>query len=541
MGRNIKHFKYFLLLTLLLSLSLSPSAVNAQVGVNVYDDAIYSYLDKLASAKLIRTYSPNQGPLSRYSVAKMVMEVRNNLKDSQKSFFEQMIGELEGEFQKEITLIREDGRRITNFRPLYKVNLSWTATDQPEEPIPNNNLGTTSGRVQPLLDYNEGRHFDNYANFYFETTHWLELTPYFSAYLQPQFYTVSSSDEPEADAKIHYGYVKGGYRNFEVEVGRDQVRWGPGADGGLFFTNNPRGLDMIRLTTPSTFRLPWFLHYLGQWRFTTFFSWMGTGYNPANSILSAYRLDYQPFFWWDIGFDHAVFMGGRGAADPSIKTAIGEYIGFLFQSGNSRASSNHQIGFDMTVRIPPLKGVELYGKVLFEDTNKETELMYLHNASWLGGVYLPQVDAEGRFSLRGEFVRTGEFAYRHSFYRDGFAIDGELIGYDAGSDTYSALMNAKYMFNLREYITSDFRYLWRSSNTYSAVRDATGDQTNIAVATIGPKEQHYIFRIGGRKKLSQKIDVCGDLGLDYTRNKMFSRGRDALDFSTQIKIVLQDL
>lgn len=520
---------------------LFPSFVNAQVGVNVYDETVYHYLDKLASARLVKTYSPNQRPFSRYAVAKMVIEARNRCGDGCSGFTNDMIGGLESEFIKEIELVKNKSGGIVNFQPLYKVDLSYTATDQPEEPIPNNNLGTTSGRVQPLLDYNGGRHYDEYANFYFETIHWLELTPYFSAYLHPMFYTFSTGDNPKGGAKIQQGYLKGGYKNFELQAGRDEVRWGPGKYGGLFFTNNPRGLDMIRLTTPSTFRLPWYFSYLGQWRFTTFFSWMGTDYKPADAILSAYRIDYQPFYWWDIGFDHAVFMGGKGAKNPSVKTAVGEYIGFLFDSGNSRASSNHQIGFDMTIAIPPLKGAELYGKVLFEDTNKETELMYIHNASWLGGIYLPRVDSSGRLSIRGEFVRTGECAYRHWFYTDGFAIDGKMIGYDAGSDTYSGLLSANYIFNMDEFIDGTFRYLNRSSNTYSAVYDASGDQANITVATYGPAEHHFLFKFGGQKKLSKKINVYGELGLDYTKNKMFIQGKDALDFAVQIKFLFHGL
>jgi len=291
------------------------------------------------------------------------------------------------------------------------------------------------------------------------------------------------------------------------------------------------------LTTPSSFRLPWVFRCLGQWRFTTFFSWLGTDYHPSHAILSAYRLDYHPFHWLDIGFDHAVTMGGEGARDPDVKTAAGEYVGFLFKSGNSRASSNHLIGFDTTIRVPPLNGIEFYGKVLFEDTNKEADLMYLHNASWLGGIYLPRVGPLDRVSLRGEFIHTGEYAFRHGFYTDGFALGQKLIGYDAGSDTYSGLLGIQYTLNFRESIEAGFRYLWRSGNQYEVVLDATGDQSGITASQRGPAEQHFIFSVAAQKQIHKKVDIRGEVGMDWIQNQQFADANGALDFMTQLKFV----
>jgi hypothetical protein len=529
--KYIKFLVQALLLILVLSIS---QPLKAQIGVNVYDEVVYNYLDKLVSSRLVKTYSPNQRPLSRYAVAKMVIEARGVTSYDDSEYIEQIIVELEEEFQKEIDAIKEKKKGLIDFRPINKFRATWTATDQPEEPMPNNGLGTALAGVQPLLAYKEGRHFNKYANFRFDTEHWLELTPYFSAYINPELYTESATDENRAGAEVHRGYLKGGYRNFEVQVGRDEVRWGPGAYGSLLFSSNPRGLDMIRATTPSTFRLPWVFRHLGQWRFTTLFSWMGTSYQRKNAILSAYRVDYQPFYWWDIGFDHAVFMGGAGAKDPNITTAIGEYVGFIFDSGNSRASSNHVMGFDMSFSIPPLRGLQLYGKVLFEDTNDENVLMFKHNASWLGGIYLPRADSEGKLSMRIELARTGEYAYRHGFYSSGFSIGGKFLGYDAGSDTYSGLFQADYIFNLDEFIRSSFRYLKRSSNTYSAVFNAAGNQTNLVVNTAGTKEYHYLFKVGGQKRLSRRINMFGEVGLDYTQNKFFVQGRNDWDFAIQV-------
>src|SRR3990167_1696690 len=133
---------------------IAPCVVYAQVDVNVYNEAIYTYLDKIASAGLIRTYSPNQKPLSRYSVAKMVVEAREEIEKSGDKSLEGIIFELETEFNNEI-----EGEYFYG-RALDAAEISWTATDQKESAMPANGMGTTIGMVQPLLSYKDGRHYD---------------------------------------------------------------------------------------------------------------------------------------------------------------------------------------------------------------------------------------------------------------------------------------------------------------------------------------------------------------------------------------------
>lgn len=531
MWGNYRYFKYFFAIAAILVFFL-PSISTAEIGLNVYDESVYRSLDKLSAAGLIKTYNPYQRPLSSYTVAKLIIEAEENADFNYNLDLEWIIEGLKEKFGFEVGVVRGEQKRTTNFRPLDEIHLIWGATNQTEEPMPANGVGATSGRVQPLMAYKGGRHFNNYLNIYYDTVHSLELTPYFAAYLNPWFFynSAAGEDYPTGGVKIARGYLKGGYRNVEFQVGRDEIRWGSGAYGSLLFTNNARGLDMIRFTTPSTWRLPWVLKYLGQWRTTAFFSWMGTKYHLPNAILSGYRIDYQPFYWLDIGFDHVVLMGGKGAKDPSIGTAIGEFIGFIFGSGNQRATSNHQMGLDLSVKIPPLSGVEIYGKVLFEDTNKENDLMYKHNASYMAGIYLPLVDSEGRLSFRGEFVRMGEYAYRHGQYWSGWAIDGKFIGYDAGSDTYSWFSSVHYTFNMDEFIDAGFRYLKRSSNVYSA------DSSKIVMTVPGTKEYHYLFKIGGQKRLNRLFNLYGEFGLDYTENKWFTQGKNALDFTAMLMI-----
>lgn len=532
--------KRFLLSVLLWCVILTPVSVSfADVDVNVYDDVVYLYLDKLAASRLIKAYSPNQRPLTRFAVAKLVHEAQTRCQEECAVGDERIIRELTGKFSRNLDLIDNSKTRGVDFVPIREVNLSWTATNQPESPMPANGLGATGGTVQPLMSYKNGQHYLKYANFYLDSSHYINATPYFSAYIQPQAYVVSGSD-PYAWLWLWRGYVKTGVGNFEFQVGRDDVKWGPGEES-LMFSDNFKGLDMIRLSTPHTFRLPWIFKHLGQWRFTTFFAMLGKGYSNPYTILSAYRFDWQPVYWLDFGFDHAVMMGGRGAADPTPIQAIDEYIGVFSSSGTGNASSNHIMGADITVRIPPLLGMEVYGKLLLEDTQKEYYYMLVNDASWLAGVNFSKLEPSRKWSARTEFVYTGQYAYRHSFYAGGWSLDGKFIGYDAGSDTYSVTSSLRHQFNFDEFVMGSFRYLYRSSNTYITNTDSTGDATGISITTNGPKEQHFLLKVSGAKRITKWLNVYGDAGLDRVINRGFNPNSSAVNFVTQVKFVFHDM
>lgn len=529
-----------LLSVFLLSAALLPATQSfANVDVNVYDDVVYLYLDKLAASKLIKTYSPNQRPLTRFAIAKLVHEAETQCQEECAVGDERLIRELREKFLRNLDLIENSKTRGVDFVPIKEINLSWTATNQPESPMPANALGSTGGTVQPLLSYKSGQHYDKYANFYLDTSHYISATPYFSAYIQPQAYVVSGSDA-HAWLWLWRGYVKAGIGDFEFQIGRDDIKWGPGEES-LMFGTNFKGLDMIRLSTPNTFRLPWVFKHLGQWRFTTFFALLGKGYSNPNTILSAYRLDWQPVYWLDFGFDHAVMMGGPGAVDPSPTQAISEYVGIFSSSGTGGASSNHIMGADMTVRIPPLLGMEVYGKLLLEDTQKEYYYMLVNDASWLAGVNFSKLEPSRKWSARTEFVYTGQYAYRHGFYTGGWSLDGKFMGFDAGSDTYSVTSSLRHQFNFDEFVMGTFRYLYRSSNTYTTNFDSSGNATGISILTNGPKEQHFLFKVSGAKRITKWLNVYGDAGLDRVINRGFNPDSNAVNFSTQIKFSVHDL
>jgi hypothetical protein len=526
-NKRLEHIMKIRLQLLASVLLLISSLSFAGVEVNVYDDVVYLYLDKLNAAGLLKAYMPNQRPLARNVIAALVAEARKNV-GSTAGPMEPFIRELEQEFAD--SLVGSDFQ----WSPLESASMSFTATNQEESLSPDNGLGATTGRVQPLLSYNYGDRFERYASGYFNTVHKAKVSGYFSAYLQPKFYVREGASDTSGIG-LYRGYVKTGYRNFEVQFGRDDVRWGPG-ENGIFFSGNARSLDMVKASTPGAFRLPGFLKYAGYFRGTAFVSWLGDSVHPKGASLSGYRIDYSPFKWMDIGFDHAVFMGGKGGASPSLGQAIKGFIGFLGTSGLDKATTNHLIGVDAVFRIKKAMGMELYGKMLFEDTQKERVYMLKNDISYLGGIFLPKITGLERLSMRLEGNYSGPFLYKHGFYVDGFAINHKFIGYDAGADTYSGLLTSNYQFGFDEFIKVDLRYLRRSADHFIGIFDSTGDNVGVARDMDRPEESHFIFKFSGQKKLSKFADLFLEVGYDRKHNADFVNGRTANDLSLQARV-----
>jgi len=513
-----------------------PWTLFGGVDVNVYNDTVYLYLDKLYSAGLVETYMPDQRPLTRDAVAKLIKEARENIDaigNMEEEPLKALVCELEREFSGALS-----GKNV-EFVPLSSFTLSYTATNQEESPIPYNGLGSTSGRVQPLLSYSEGDHFDGYGNVYSSSGHSIKATPYFAAYFEPKYFT-ASGDDSTGGVGLYRGYVKTGYKDFELQVGRDDILWGPG-ENSLLFSGNARALDMIKVSSPRPFRLPGFFKNLGNIRATAFFSPLGNDYTPAHSTLSAYRIDYGPVKWVNIGFDHAVFLGGDGLASPDFTTAVRNFIGLLASSHHDHAATNHLMGTDATFHIPHAMGTQAYVKVLFEDTNANTGYMLKTDASWLGGVYLPEINGKEMLSVRAEFIYTGPFSYTHWQYTDGFTVDNKFIGYDAGPDTLSGFISSKYQINFDEFLTMDLRYLRRSNDYYHFVFTANGNIVGIVDDLNKPKEGNNIARVGGQKKVSKILNLYAEAGFDKKRNADFVDNRSATEFVFQIKLTIHSL
>lgn len=387
----------------------------------------------------------------------------------------------------------EPSRGVTMPAPRIRVEGSFATTAGSTTPR-QNALGTITLQAAPLDVFREGRDvpggggglfldvyqtagFGSWASLAVEPRGWIEFG--------------TNGQTASAHGTLWEALLKLGTRHIELSIGRGRVLWGPAEHGGLLLSDHAPPLDLVRLRTPQPFRLPWFFRHIGTIQTSLLFAHMGSRYTPANTILSGYRVDIQPHPWVTVGLNHLVMMGGAGLTDPSASEAITEFIGFV-NPGHGNATTNHQDGVDLHVRIPPWRGAHIYAAYANEDPDTVLVIQFDSQAAWMLGTYLPRLTSDGRWRLRAEYWRGGAGMYRHSTYTDGWTLQGHGLGNPFGADSNGAWLALYHDMDDGRLAGSQIEVragvVQRSSNTYQTLTNAAGDRTAIEEAIDGPEE-----------------------------------------------------
>lgn len=512
------------LLVVLLSLPY-PGVVFAASSADVpVHDVTYQYLDILASTGCLPSYNSNQRPIVRGEVVRLVLECE-----------EQLVPTLTTSMRRYLRWLRAEYRDLfsaTTFHvnPFDDLGFAPAWVSAASRAVPSSNgLGSVSATTDPLTVNSAGRLADHGAQFAYETLHRTRLSHFVSAQIRPRFLVrdqVSATNPNHVETLLYEALLKAEVANIEFAVGRGQMVWGPSASGGLLFSANAPPYDMVRVSTPRPFRLPWIFRHIGQLRTSMFFADLGTGFQPAHTILSGYRLDIQPVPWLIFGINHGLMVGGEGRRDPNVGEAILEFSGIAgaFAPGQSGFDSNNLFGVDLAVRIPQWRGMTIYGVHAFDDPDKNLEIQFDQEAAWIGGVHVPRLTSDGRWGLRAEYQRTGLGVYRHGTYQSGWASRGAILGGPYGADTNAGTITMTYARpNYAEW-SYQAGFVHRSGDAYSTLIDATGDRSAIIKTTDDPDEYSAFGMARVQLPIGQHALATVRGGYEHVWNYAFTKG-----------------
>ncbi|HEX5033287.1 MAG TPA: capsule assembly Wzi family protein, partial [bacterium] len=263
-----------LLPLMILPLLFAPAVAWSQASVNVSTlDPVYRDIDKLVAHGLIKKIVMGQKPFSRREIARLAKEAmyywqtkKEKASAGSVDYVETILGRLKRDYAEE--LIQLDAlpgeKRAISAHLIEKAELDLTMTNSPSEAIPPLlPLGAIDAVINPMLDYRQGRRLVQGVNLGLETNHWLRASNYFAMLFKPRFQIGQgpAEDENRFDVLNLDGKVL--IKNFEIEVGRDNLFYGQGKDAGLLLSANPRGLDMIKISNDEPFFFPWVFKYMG--------------------------------------------------------------------------------------------------------------------------------------------------------------------------------------------------------------------------------------------------------------------------------------
>ncbi len=545
--------KRFISMLFVIALILSCGAAHAweRSSSDVPPDSyLYRDLDKLVAFGLIEPPIVGQRPYMRSEFARMTAEAMKSIEAMKKTDTDSVEGlvtarrrmwqvnisldRLKKEFHEELV----DSGAIEGERQRYHIHALEKAyfynayMDSPATTVPRNNgRGTINAQINPLGDYNLGRHpIDGFSSA-LESVSRFQLGKFLSIYARPRFEVDIPSNNAEMTGHVYLqdGYATFRAGNFSMKVGRDSMVWGAGDRGSLLFSGNARPLDGIWLTNPKPARLPWIFKHLGRWRYTLYTANLGPEQARKWDWIAGYKFSLAPTKYVELGLGHVVMIGGDGAPTPTVVDVIGEFMGFR-PAGTSPSApnlSNHMFEIDYLVRIVPLRGVQLYGNIVIEDKWKSIWKTMTQGMSYKWGVYAPALNTSGSMDLRIEYVLTCPLQYRHSRYADGFTLNRRLIGSDAGpdADTLHTLLRQTISKKLWLGLSLDWDY--RRSNSYTELPNR-GD---IVVTAYGPSEQRYRGMFDLDWTFRKNLTLHFTTGYERILNSNFVDGVDRNNFA----------
>lgn len=210
--------------------------------------------------------------------------------------------------------------------------------------------------------------------------------------LDPTFFGKEWKDKFTGTVDIAYFTLRTG--GFELELGRDFLRWGPSPNDALVLNDQSPPFNMAR-----------FAYHHRLFNFSFFFTGLDSAFsNPAddpattgpdvNRYMSGHRLEVRPSKNLQLGMSETVLYGGPGRQLEAYY--LNPFLPYYWEQLNADVDDNPVWSVDFSWRIP--RGPMLYGEWLIDDFQIDFE-SEAHQVGWSLGF-----DWLGLPALPGSFV-----------------------------------------------------------------------------------------------------------------------------------------
>ena len=437
------------------------------------DSPIYTYLDKLAGLGLVNTDFKGIRPYSKAEAARIVSEAEENLgklDGSSLTFAEKLIKQLKELLPREIALRKEPDKAPSfDYNPFVGARLRYVYLDgvprsyerpvydpggdglwglirvRPKYPFPNpvREHGTEG---TPLLENNDGIVYHSGQNVEFRLSGEAYLKSFATAFIEPLFLYSRGTDSRQL--LLNKGYLKLGGKEFELEMGRDENWLGLGFRGAGILTNNARNFDFVKISSPE----PISIKYFGDIKYLFLLSRLdrtGTGDLVRQPYYYASTFLYKPIDILELGIDV-----GRQQGGPGVSNSLTSWFRGVFGDTN-QDNSNSVADIEFRLRIPFLRNTELYAEDIFEDL--------LCAESYIAGVYIPRLTANGKDDFRIEYFLGNSILYTNGTFTEGYLYRGMPIGDSQGGAAEEFFVRYSHWFSIRNRLALEYYHTERGN------------------------------------------------------------------------------
>lgn len=523
---------YITLFTLILSSFDTKANPSASALVNTTHQ-VYIALDIFTAQDLLLRRIHGQKPYTRSEVARLLSEANKTLDDKTKSIVEKskkwryiknLLNSFITEFQANLSAIDHPPHEI-KLHPLERGKLQLTGLNRQTRSY----FGLPSGQYDPLVQNQEGRHYNNGLQIAAETEHRLQGGSLFSAFLKPRLQLQAQEDGEQA-AFLQEGYVSFAMWNHQIDAGRKPLAWGQAAQGGLLLSNNTRPLDGLQIYNIS----PWRASFLGEIKYSFFLNTLGPEQTFKNPLFSGFKFTASPHPLFEIGVSRALIFGGQNAPNASFGDYILEYFGVRPGDINVVNLSNSIQGFETRVRLPFLRNLEIYGEFYFDDFDfVDIHKSFTQDGGMLFGAYLARLDDKGSWNLRVEGRKTASILYKHSIWTTGWTQNGLVLGDPLGPDADSLSV---FLHKMSNDLLTQISWMGTLERVDSDIYFGGGAAVGRIKTTDGPPELRFRTTFSASRALSNLCTLSGSLGYERIKDFNFTRGDDENGFLAQVSL-----
>jgi capsule assembly protein Wzi len=483
----------------------------------------YEAIERLTALDIIDQAMVVAKPYSRKQAAKYVARAIERIRaneirgDDRQVLAEPLLERLMSEFRPELM----DLGTIARKRSETAQTVRYGARVQTEVDA----FSIGGGQNVRLRENRGGEYYANGVQNQTDVRGWLEVGNWAAIILQPKF--ISNVDAlsrgptvgPLTSLNDQYVYLREAslkltFWNVALEFGRGSQWWGPGYHGSLLLTDHAFPLDMIKLGSDETFRLPWLFSKLGAFKINSFLARLEGDQTFSHEKIFGLRISYLPTSWLELGFTRLTQFDGQGSGGSFPRTLIDCYKDPPNQEGV--AQCNEQAMVDVRAKVPHVPylvpfpaGMQIYGELGSED--KWSKLISTR-AAYLAGIYIPQLFSKDTTDLRIEFADT-DYPRRYS---------PELVGVWYNNGTFTNGMR-QYGFPLGHHMGADGIDFFVRSTRYMTDTFQVGTNLNYQERQRGLPVHERKYE--GSTDVTWWFSKKGQFSVGYTYQRIYNPGQ----------------
>ncbi len=446
---------------------------------------------------------------------------------------ERLLQQLLARFTPEMRLLKASMRDSVPVREISRsASLELLMLDSPSRAIASAPTGGIAADINPLLNDRSGQRFAQSATAVATFDHAWQLGRHFSAQLQPRVAGGGVGANKFSELTLQTGSVAFEAHNVLFNVGRQQIVWGQGIEGGMLLSTSGRPLDAVTIAVDHPFQFPHPIQWLGQFRGTILVADLGARQNFPHAKIVAYKGSSAVTSFLELGISMMVQQGGRGAPGASFTDHFFDFFPFRNDKrANPPQFSNKLGGFDARVRIPMLHNAQLYAESIFDDIDPHRLMdAFLHDAGHIAGVSLTQLGPDGALSATGEFHRTGLRYYRHTPFTSGVTFNRSLLGDPLGPEGDGANLRIRFNRGGRQSWKLDAAIERRSGDVWSTTsQEPNASNFHFVLDEAKPAEWRHRAQLEWTLRVKSEQRLTVQAGVESVRNFGFANGANRVN------------